>query len=60
MTRVPGVEVCHGVGCLALTVDAGPGHRAARALTPDQADRIALDLIRQAAHARALAAEETS
>lgn len=59
MNPVPGVEVGHGVGCLALTVER-KGQRAALMLTPDEADRIALDLIRQAGHARALDEQETT
>jgi hypothetical protein len=57
VNRVPGVEIGHGIDCLALTVGRN-GQRAAVALSPDQADSIALDLIRQAAHARVLAEQE--
>lgn len=60
LNSVPGVEVCHGTGCVALTVEASPSQRAARVLSPDQAERIGLDLIRQAVHARAAAAETTA
>ena len=50
-------SVCHGVDCVSLVL--GGKHPGAAVLTPDEADRLAGILTRQAAHARDAAVEES-